>query len=76
MFSRPTRRSGFSYSALLERRLAAQWAGYRWPEFEACEIDEQAACIAAYRVTNQIRAIEAYEQEREMKAAQRKRGKK
>jgi Zn/Cd-binding protein ZinT len=26
--------------------------------------------------TNQIRAIEAYEQEREMKAAQRKRGKK
>ena len=39
------------------------------------KIDEQAACIAAYRVTNQIRAIEAYEQEREMKAAQRKRTK-
>jgi hypothetical protein len=56
----------------LEWRLAARWAGFPWPAFEALDVDEQAACIAAYRTENQMRAIEAYEQEREMKAARRK----
>lgn len=73
MFSHPTRRSGFAFSAQLEWRLAARWAGYRWTEFEQIDVDEQAACIAAYRTENQMRAVEAYEQEREMKRSRRKR---
>lgn len=53
--------------------MVAKWSGYTALTFDELDVDEQAACIAAYRVSNQIDAVMAYEQEKESKRASKKR---
>lgn len=67
-----------AYSRQYEYDRAATHAGYKWREFMRLPIDEQAHCIARYRVEMQMQAVAAHDSERhaEMraKAAQGKRG--
>jgi elongation factor P hydroxylase len=62
------------YSAQLEWRLAAQWAGYRfYGEFDQLDGEQQSDIVAAYRAFHQISAVLDYEAEREMKRKTKKR---
>lgn len=65
-------RSGISYSTELEWRLAAQWAGYKFGEFQALDGDEQSDIIATYRANFQASAVVSYEQAQEMKRRAKK----
>ena len=67
MFDYSVTRSHISYSVQLEWRLAAQWAGYTYEAFEALDGDLQSGHVAAYRASNQIRAVIDEDQARETK---------
>lgn len=42
---------------MFEWRLAAQWAGYRYEDFELLDGDHQSAHVAAYRDAMMMRAV-------------------
>ena len=50
----------------LEWRLAARWTGYTYQQFAELDGEEQSAIVATYRSHNQIEAVLAQEQAREM----------
>ena len=64
--------TGVEYSADLERRLAAQWAGHRYdPEYLALSIDEQNAVVASYRAANRIQQLIEHERAKELRRRQK-----
>lgn len=65
MFLCPTRKSGTTYSIVFERYLAAKWCGYPLERFELLDVDTQCMHIAAYRIYNQIQAVEQFASERD-----------
>lgn len=64
IFAWKVRRSGIAFGGALELALCARWWGYRWYEFEAIPVDEQAFLIAVYRCHIQIDALLAEPQYR------------
>lgn len=60
-------RSGVSYSTIAEEGLAAVWAGYEPVEFLDLEGEIQSYVVALYRLHNQVEAVVANEQAKEMK---------
>jgi len=50
-------RSGLQYAAQLEWRLAAQWAHYRYEDFQMLEGEQQSQHVAAYRIHSQAEAL-------------------
>ena len=66
-------RSGVSYSSIAEEGLAAVWAGYQPVEFLDLEGDVQSYVVALYRLHNQVEAVVANEQAKEMKRKASKR---
>jgi len=65
-------RSGIEYSAELEWRFAARWAGYRLEEFFALDGEEQSAIVASYRIQNQVEAVLSLEQIRELRRGKKR----
>lgn len=72
MFSIPVPRSGITYSASLEWRLAAQFFHYTFEAFLHLSGEKQSRIVAAYRGTKQIEAVLDQEQAKRMKTASRK----
>lgn len=58
-------RSGLRYAAEMEWRLAAQWAHYRYEDWQMLDGELQSAHVAAYRVAKQAEAVLAHEGARE-----------
>ena len=61
-------RSGISYAGPLEWRFAAQWAGYRYEDFERLPGERQSAHVAAFRAHQQIEGVLVTEQMRQQQA--------
>lgn len=61
-------RSGIRYSLVLEQFLAARWAGLEWfSTWDALDGDDMAFVVAAYRASNQIEAVVAWDTHRKNK---------
>lgn len=54
-------RSGIAYAPELEWIFAARWAGYKLEEFRALEGQDQSELLAAFRASNQIEGVVAWD---------------
>jgi hypothetical protein len=61
----PTDRPPTSYSAEYELLRAARWRGYRWEDFDALDVDDQARVVAEYLTENRLAVVQSYEKPRD-----------
>jgi hypothetical protein len=75
VFTYRTKRSGVTFNGDMEHALAARWWGWRSVDqfYDELSSDEQARCIAVYRIQMQIDGVMATEQINEQRRSRRRR---